>query len=50
MVTTENVFSKPLSIEELEARFKNVWASVVSFFTDSCCIDTQPPLPPGTGR
>lgn len=48
MVTQETLLSKPLSIEDLEARFKNVWASVFSFLTESCCIDTEPPLP-GTG-
>jgi hypothetical protein len=47
MTANENLFSKPLSIEDLEARFKNVLANVFSFFTESCCIDTEPPIPGG---
>lgn len=47
MVKNESLFSNPLSIEDLELRFKHAWVGLISFLTESCCIDTQPPLPPG---
>lgn len=47
MRTESLLFAKPVKLEELETRFKTALNGVVNFFTDSCCIDTQPPLPPG---
>ncbi|WP_276504854.1 hypothetical protein [Terrimonas pollutisoli] len=47
MKSTELLFSKPMNLEGLETRFKAAANGIVRFFDDSCCIDTQPPLPPG---
>ena len=47
MKTMQAIFAKPVSIEDLETRFKTALLGAISFLTESCCIDTQPPLPPG---
>ncbi|MBC7508237.1 MAG: hypothetical protein H7320_05725 [Ferruginibacter sp.] len=47
MTLQENIFAKALSIEELEAKFKETVAGVFSFLIESCCLDTQPPMPQG---
>jgi hypothetical protein len=49
MQIQENIFSNALSIEDLEAKFKNSLTAALSFLFASSCIDTQPPLPPGAG-
>jgi len=41
----ENIFANPLSIEQLEAKLKASLADAFSFLIESCCIDTQPPIP-----
>jgi hypothetical protein len=43
----EQIFANPLSIEELEAKLKSSLAGALSFLIESCCIDTQPPIPSG---
>ena len=45
MTLEENIFATPLSIEELEAKLKASLADAFSFLIESCCIDTQPPIP-----
>ena len=47
MTLQENIFANALSIEELEAKFKETVAGVFSFLIESCCLDTQPPMPQG---
>jgi hypothetical protein len=41
----ENIFAQALTIEELEAKLKNSVAGAFSFIFESCCLDTQPPMP-----
>lgn len=48
-VTQVNIFASPITIAALETRFKNAWKLLFDVFEGSCCIDTQPPLPPGVG-
>ncbi|MFC0774050.1 hypothetical protein [Terrimonas alba] len=48
MKSNELLFSKPMNLEGLETRFKSAVSNVAGFFTDSCCLDTHPPLPPGS--
>jgi len=50
MEATGNIFANPFSLEELEARFGKAASGILAFFEYSCCIDTIPPLPPGTSR
>jgi hypothetical protein len=47
MTLQENIFASPLSIEELELKLKASVADAFNFLLESCCIDTQPPLPKG---
>jgi hypothetical protein len=50
MPKIENIFSNAISIEQMENQFGKTVSGILSFFEQSCCIDTMPPLPPGTGR
>jgi hypothetical protein len=47
MMVQEQIFSNPLSIEELEAKLRASLAGAFSFLIESCCIDTQPQIPSG---
>ena len=47
MTVQENIFTNALTLEELEAKLKASLAGAISFLIESCCIDTQPPIPSG---
>jgi hypothetical protein len=49
MILKQACLKNALSIEDMESRYKPLVPGVLSFLTDSSCIDTQPPLPPGAG-
>jgi hypothetical protein len=39
-----------LQLQDVEQRFRKARPGAFTFLFESCCIvDTQPPLPPGTG-
>lgn len=49
MILTQSCLANGLSIAELERRYKPLAPGMLSFLTESSCIETQPPLPPGAG-
>ena len=38
----ENIFAQPLTIEDIEAKFKHSVAETFSFIFEGSCIKTQP--------
>lgn len=50
MRSTSLQLGAPLHISDAEQRFRASRPGAFAFLFESCCIiDTQPPLPPGTG-
>lgn len=47
MTIQENIFANALTIEDLEAKFKSTISDVFSFFLETGCLDSSPPMPKG---